>query len=68
MLYDFSGGPGSAIGTILIYWKQILWMLIAAGIYREYGRKRLRAKIMLLYDAPAYRLHIDGKRPYGGYR
>lgn len=59
-VYQHYNGP-NPLGTLLSHWRIIISLVLAAGIYREYNRKRLRAKIRLLYHAPAFRLTIDGE-------
>ena len=58
-LYSNYNGP-NPLGVLLSHWKIILSLLLAAGLYRTHRKKRLNAKIRLLYHAPAYRLNIDG--------
>ena len=60
-LYQHYNGP-NPLGTLLSHWKIMFSLILAAGIYREHNRKRLHAKIRLLYHAPNYRLTIDGER------
>ena len=59
-MYSSYNGP-NPLGVLLSHWKIIIQLLLAAGLYRTYHKKRLSAKIRLLYHAPDYRLTIDGK-------